>query len=545
MISGKDVQASALNYYYGRDVNSSPKEGFQNTRVRVDKASCIPWLKHAHWRGEINRILQLIKKEGSSGQTFLSIFTKSKIQISQCEDLYSYIGKRAIPGEIRTEFIENARRLEKNKKNGKARAMCVRAFLDFGKHASCQMEHYRRALIHAYIAVQHDPSEITVQVLVHAQQQYLINLKKRVEYLEDIYSKSSTIEQHQRVIREGKKEKPAKDMEIRSTAFKVSLGNSKAVIEHQIRFFYTKLKKYLEEEKEEEKKEKVQYSRRDIRKKAVRTASQKKVEQKKKTEKQWTYTELKRHEKNGFKSLTKAQKGKVYEYILNIINDLKWFPLCRGTLNGLIRVVDQMTSAGGTEEKATNGKKEETPEENEEGTQEVQKKGILDRLTDAQIGRKKEKVNKLTTYLEALLAYAEGEMKFSIHKASLIEYEQNMVGPSLPFRTEFGIQAQDYHEDISKCYKTAMEKYGKITRSIPHKQYTSQLNFNILKDLVACVLSLCNKQITPRDVTREYLQKNEFLLRCAIPSQHNSQKMDLLRNKMTQLMTRQKVDPIK
>ncbi len=237
MLRGKDVQASALNYYYGRDVNSSAKEGFVNTRVRVDKASCIPWLKHAHWRGEINRILQIFNKEDSSKQTFISIFTKTKIKISQCEDLYSYIGKRAIPGEIRQDFISNARRLEKNKRNGKARAMCVRAFLEFGKQATCQMEHYRRALVHAYIATQHEPSETTIEVLVHAQQQYLLNLKQRAEYLQEIYSKSSSIDQHQKVLREGRKEKPTKDMEIRATAFKITLDHSKVVIDHQIRFF--------------------------------------------------------------------------------------------------------------------------------------------------------------------------------------------------------------------------------------------------------------------------------------------------------------------
>ena len=73
MAKGKDIQAIALNYYYGKDLNSHAKDGFLETKVRVDRASSIPWLKTAHWRGEIKRISQIISKEGQSNTTLFAI----------------------------------------------------------------------------------------------------------------------------------------------------------------------------------------------------------------------------------------------------------------------------------------------------------------------------------------------------------------------------------------------------------------------------------------------------------------------------------------
>ncbi len=543
MAKGKDIQALALIYYYGNDLNPQAKSGFLNTKVRVDRASSIPWLKTDHWRGEINRISQIINNESKASVNLFSIFSKSPTKISQCEDLHGYMGGRPIPEEVRQVFAVNFRILEKTYKNGQARALCVQSFLEFAKNAGCKNEHYRRALIHAYIAVRHDPSELTIGVLAHAQQEYLVGLKKRIEHLQEIYSNLEAIERHQQVIKSGKKEKLAKDLEVRGTAFRIDLDNSKSVIEHQINFFYTKLKKYFEEEKESAKNtdDSTEFHTRDeLKRQANKEAAQKKHEKKQQDKKEegiiWTYAQIKKHKKTEFKSLSKKQKGSLYEFILQLINELKWFPLASATITDLIKVVEQMT-----EVKEEAEKKDKKDKEGEEKPQ----KGLMDRFADAGLSRKQEKVNKMTAYLEAIKAQAEGEMRFSIHKASLIEYEQNKVGPSPPFRPDFGINIQDYHEDILKPFKIAMEHYGKITRSISPKHYENPINFIILKDLITCVLSLCGKQITPKDVVREYLQKNELLLRYATTPKKNAHQVEFLKKKISQLMVQLKVELIK
>ncbi|MBF0276827.1 MAG: hypothetical protein HQM13_03515 [SAR324 cluster bacterium] len=539
MAKGKDNQALALTYYYGKDLNTHAKDGFLNTKVRVDRASSIPWLKREQWRGEINRISKIISQEGKANANLFSIFSKNKERISQCEDLFGYMGGRPIPEEVRSVFASNKRKLEKNVKNGEARALCVKAFLDFAKAAGCKNEQYRRALIHAHVALRHQPSEVTIKVLTLSQHEYLLSILKRIEYFQEVYSDPQATERHQQVIRNSKKEKPGKDLEIRAMPFRIDLDNSKVVVEHQINFFYTKLKKYFEEGKKEtsestEDKTKF-HSREELKRLASQQAAQKKQKQEAKEGASiWTFSEIKKHQKNGFKSLSKEKKGAIYEFILKLIGDLKWFPLASNTTDELIEIVEKLTQVSG-----------EAPKKQKKDAGEKPKKGLMDRLTDASLGKSQEKVNKMTAYLEAIIAQAEGEMRFSIHKASLIEYEQNKVGPSPPFRPDFGINVQDYHEDISKPFKKAMVQYGKITRTIAPKQYESPINFTILKDLIACVLSICSKQITPKDVVKDYLQKNEFLLRHAVTPPKNMQQVEFLRKKVTQLMVQLKIEPIK
>jgi len=544
MAKGKDIQASALIYYYGKDLNTQARSGFLNTKVRVDRTSSIPWLKTDHWRAEISLISQIITQEGKASANLFSIFSKTKIKISQCGDLYSYMGGRPIPEEVRTIFTTNFRILEKKYNNGQARALCVQSFLEFAKNAGCKNDHYRRALIHAYIALRYDPSELTIKVLAHAQQEYLVGLKNRIEHLQEIYSNLESTERHHKVIRSGKKEKPAKDLEIRGMAFRIDLDNSKSVVEHQINFFYTKLKKYFEEEEKKPAKNTPAspgfHSREELKRQVAMQMANKKYQQKQQDKKEdaiiWTYAQIKKHKTTRFKSLSKEQKGSLYEFILTLIHELKWFPLASSTTNELIEMAEQMT-----EVKEEGGKKEKKDKEEEKKS----KKGLMDKLTDVNITRKQEKVNKMTAYLEAIKAQAEGEMRFGIHQASLIEYEQNKVGPSPPFRPDFGINAQDYHEDILKPFKIAMEHYGKITRSLSPKHYGTSINFIILKDLITCVLSICGKQISPKDVARGYLQKNELLLRQAVTPKKNDHQVKLLRRKINQLMVQLKIEPMK
>ncbi|MBF0287429.1 MAG: hypothetical protein HQM14_06385 [SAR324 cluster bacterium] len=359
----KDSHEIALEYYLGKDIDRlSIRTGLRDAAVRIDKASCIPFL-HGHWEAELNGMKRDINNSTSS---WLTKFIKKKalqffphVNVADCSDLFGYIGwsstvalqKAAKSGseKIKKEAAEALvlkTRLAKRPHNGIFRREVVTYVLNHPKSKDFTLKQYRRILIHTINAVTEAPCDQTVETFIKVMGAYLSKLHHEGKSLMEHYQ-------------DEEKQKLYEDLRTKQSSGGVELGEDISVDREQlikdiktsmklVNYHLDVLRSYHSQflSKSKPAKSRTQSGMPQPGKHGPESSSPDNKPKRSAS----ILNELKNYKPIQGEKPTKSQKKKQQQLITfahDMVSWMKWFPILRktsGQLIKLIKKVDERTS---------------------------------------------------------------------------------------------------------------------------------------------------------------------------------------------------------
>ncbi len=359
----KDGHEIALEYYIGKDIDRlSIRTGFRDAAVRIDKASCIPFL-HGHWEAELNGMKRDINHATSS---WLTKFIKKKalqffpnVNVADCSDLFGYIGwsntaalqKAAKNGSEKikkqaAKALNLQTRLAKRPYNGLLRREVIRYILTHRKSEEFTLKQYRRLVIHAINAVTEAPCESTVETYAQVMFAYLSTLHQEGKSLMEHYQD----EEKQKLFEDLKNQQSAGKTELEEgiTVDREQLIQDVTVSMKLVNYHLDVLKSYFSRFLSLPKPDKTGPQVRKPQRGRYQPENAKPENKPKQTI--TVFNELKNYKPIQGEKLTKSQKKKQQQLITfahDMIAWMKWFPILHktsGQMIKLIKKVDERTS---------------------------------------------------------------------------------------------------------------------------------------------------------------------------------------------------------